>query len=86
MTKEYFYGHSVPHEEDDTGKRFYQFRVGALLAILLVILAGCATAKPKLAVEEMRVCYVELIGKTETGLFVEAQVCMTPEAYAETQK
>lgn len=53
-----------------------------VVAIVLVAsLTGCASTSG-----EVRICYVELVGKTETGLFVEAQVCMTPEAYAESQK
>lgn len=67
-------------EQDETGKRFYQFRVGALLAILIVILAGCATAR------DAEVCYVKPMGNTEEGLIVVLQQCLTPEAFAESQK
>lgn len=81
--KEYFYGQVVPHK-DETGKRLYQFRVGALLTILLILLAGCATPAP--SEPETHVCFMKLLGHTEQGYSVVTQQCMTPEAFAESQK
>jgi hypothetical protein len=79
--KEYFYGQTVP-QEDETGRRLYQFRLGALLTILIILLAGCATpAEP-----ETHVCFMKLLGHTEQGYSVVTQQCMTPEAFAESQK
>jgi hypothetical protein len=78
---EWFEGRTVPHEEDETGKRFYQFRIGALLALLLVILAGCASTGPR-----SEVCIMQMLGRTESGVPVVAMQCVTPEEFEESQK
>lgn len=48
---------------------------------MLIFLVGCAATKP-----EQKVCFVKFLGKTEEGMVVVNQVCMTPEAFAESQK
>ena len=49
---------------------------------LLLILPGCATK------EEPRseVCFLQLLGRTQDGLSVVASQCVSPEAFAESQK
>jgi hypothetical protein len=47
--------------------------------LLMLVLAGCSTAGPQ-------VCFMTPMGKTEDGSWVVAQQCMTPEAFAESQK
>lgn len=81
---EWFSGDSV----EKAHVRCYWRRIGfavfaALAAALLLfpLLTGCASAEP-----EKRVCFVQRLGMTEEGLTVVAQLCMTPEAFAETQK
>jgi hypothetical protein len=56
---------------------------GAAVAVgcLLVGLSGCASTE-----SGPRVCYVKPMGATEDGSWVVAQMCMTPEAFAESQK
>lgn len=53
----------------------------AIIFLAFGVLSGCAKDP-----FEARVCYVELIGKTDGVVFVESQVCMTPETYRESQK
>ncbi len=52
-----------------------------LLLALIVLLPGCATAEP-----ESKVCFMQLMGRTESGLSVVRQACLTEEQFAETQK
>jgi hypothetical protein len=49
--------------------------------LLVLLLAGCATGT-----EEPKVCLLRMLGLTEGGFSVVAQQCMTPEAFAESQK
>lgn len=69
-------------------ERCYWRRVGfavffaiAMGLILLPLLSGCASAEP-----ENRICFMQFLGKTESGWTVAATQCMTPEAFAESQK
>lgn len=50
----------------------------ALLVALLLF--GCAGTR------DAEVCYLKLMGQTEDGFTVVAQQCMTPAAFAESQK
>ena len=71
--------------EEEKFTHCYWRRIGFLvffvlaLAIILAPLAGCATAEPQ-------VCFVKPMGATEDGSWVVAQMCMTPEAFAASQK
>lgn len=56
---------------------FVVLALGAILAPLY----GCATTEP-----EVRVCFMHMMGRTQQGLSVVAQHCMSKEAFEETQK
>lgn len=52
-------------------------------AILLMAgLSGCASSPSP----RSEVCFLRILGSTENGMPVVAQTCMTPEAFAESQK
>jgi hypothetical protein len=51
-----------------------------IAACFALSLMGCATN------DAMNVCFVKMMGHTEDGLTVIAQHCMSPEAFAESQK
>ena len=53
----------------------------ALIAAALALLPGCATTEPS-----AQVCFMRMMGVTEHGYSVVQQLCMTPEAFAESQK
>jgi hypothetical protein len=58
----------------------------AIIFLACAMAYGCAAA-PKPAEEvTQRICYVQLLGKTEEGYYLEAQVCQTPEAFAASHK
>lgn len=73
-------------DEDRRYERCYWRRVGfvifaaACLAVILLPVMGCATAR------DAEVCFMRIMGQTEDGTTVVAQQCMTPEAFAESQK
>lgn len=48
-------------------------------------LSGCATTATA-PEPQMSVCFMKLMGMTEDGTTVVAQSCMSPEAFAETQR
>lgn len=77
--KDYFYGENaidfVPAESNP-----HRVRITALMVLLAFLLGGCAAAEPA------KVCYLKALGATEDGFTVVAQQCMTPEAFAESQK
>ena len=58
--------------------------IGISLALLLGPLYGCATTKEETA--DVRVCAFQLLGQTGSGLPVVKMQCVTPEAFAESQK
>jgi hypothetical protein len=49
---------------------------------LVVGISGCATTGS----DVYQICYVKVMGRTEDGTLVAAQTCMTPDAFAESQK
>lgn len=51
---------------------------------LLVLISGCATTKEDGPRNE--VCLFRLLGNTEDGVPVVNAICVTPEAFAESQK
>jgi hypothetical protein len=71
-------------------ERAYWSRIGMELAcavvagLILAGLPGCATTTE--AEPEARVCFLQLLGRTESGLSVVRQACLTEEQFAETQK
>lgn len=76
---EWFHGNSVDWEPVVIAAgRLSKY---AALILLLLLIVGCAATEP-----EARICFVQLVGQTEQGLTVIAQQCMTPEAFAESQK
>lgn len=52
----------------------------AVIFVAFGACAGCATA------EEAKVCFIKAMGVTQEGYTVAAVQCMTPEAFAESQK
>lgn len=59
------------------------FWLGLLAAALVALATGCASTP---SAPEVRVCFMKMLGATEQGHSGVAQHCMTPEAFAETQK
>lgn len=71
-------------------QRCYWRRVGfsiflaiAVVVVLVPMLTSCATTSTE---PETKICYLQVIGKTSEGYTVVAQQCLTPEAFAESQK
>ena len=76
---EWFQGRGV-----DEQQLAYWGRVAAELACLFlvaVMVAGCAPPEP-----ESKVCFIALMGRTDSGLSVVRQACFTEEQFAEMQK
>lgn len=61
---------------------YWVLLLGAL-GIALLPIWGCATAP---AESETKVCFIKPMGQTQNGMLVVAQSCMSPEAFAESQK
>jgi hypothetical protein len=53
-----------------------------LLLVVIVCIPGCATTKEA----DPQVCFLQPLGRTESGLSVVKSLCMTEEQFAETQK
>ena len=51
-----------------------------LVLVALLPLAGCSTEA------ESKVCFMQLMGHTDSGLSVVRQACFTEEQFAEMQK
>lgn len=71
---------------EEQQQRCYWRRVGfglffamVLVLILVPLLAGCAST------EEPKICYMQVLGRTEEGYTVVAQQCMTQEQFKEIQ-
>lgn len=60
--------------------------IGVVLVVIFLLagLSGCATTKEETA--DVRVCAFQLIGQTGSGLPVVKMQCVSPEAFAESQK
>ena len=79
---EWFQGRGV--DEHDLA---YWGRVFAELACFLligVLVAGCSSLKTE--EPESKVCFMALMGRTDSGLSVVRQACFTEEQFAEMQK
>lgn len=59
----------------------------AIIGCVIFLLAGCAT-EPKEASKSPRseVCLLQLLGQTDSGVPVVRTTCVSPEAFAESQK
>jgi hypothetical protein len=57
--------------------------IGISLALILGPLYGCSTTKEG---PRNEVCMFRLLGNTSDGMPVVATTCVTPEAFAESQK
>jgi hypothetical protein len=83
---EWFQGHQVDEREREH-ERAYWSRIGMELAcavaagLILAGLPGCASPSPR-----SEVCTMQLLGQTEARVPVVAMHCITPEAFAESQK
>lgn len=78
---------------DELHERCYWRRVGfgvflalVVLMILGPFLAGCAANPEKKAEPKLAICYMKLMGQTDSGVTVVMQACQSPEAFAESQK
>ena len=60
--------------------------IGVVLVVIFLLagLSGCATTKEETA--DVRVCAFQLLGQTGSGMPVVKMMCVTPEAFAESQK
>ena len=60
--------------------------IGVVLVVIFLLagLSGCATTKEETA--DVRVCAFQLLGQTGNGMPVVKMLCVTPEAFAESQK
>jgi len=76
------YGIAEQWRQLDAEERCYWRRVGAGLALLVLVivfclaLAGCATDAI-----EMKVCQLRPLGRTESGDVIVLSACQTPEAF-----
>jgi hypothetical protein len=82
--KEWFEGRSIVPQPINYRPWWLDVLLGlGCVAIVFAIiggLSGCATS------EDAKVCFMKPIGVTEEGYTVAAVQCMTPEAFAESQK
>lgn len=60
----------------------YAIFIGFALAVILGPLVGCATKEGP----RNEVCMFRLLGNTQDGMPVVATTCVSPEAFAESQK
>ena len=87
MQQEWFAGLRT---EEAKHQRCFWRRVGFGLAALIILsaialLAGCASGK-EAKEDEPRICFLKSMGRTEDGMVVVAQHCMSQEAFQEMQK
>lgn len=85
---EYFEGRSAEDRQPRTWKEiaweiFCTACWGAFIGCVLATLPGCAMTKEGPRVE---VCRFQLLGQTSDGMPVVATTCVSPEAFAESQK
>lgn len=78
--------------QEDQQERCFRWRVGfaifaalATALVLIPMLAGCSSV-PDIHPPDNKICFVQLIGKTEEGWSVLAERCMTPEQFEASQK
>lgn len=78
--------------QEEKQVRCYWRRVGfgfflavAAALVLIPMLAGCSSL-PDIHPPDDKICFVQLIGKTDEGWSVLAERCMTPEAFERSQK
>jgi hypothetical protein len=77
---EWFQGHVV---QDDCETIMPMPFWALILGALIVCLQGCATTKEG---PRNEVCMFRLLGNTSDGMPVVATTCVSPEAFAESQK
>lgn len=75
---EWFQGHEVEEKQSTVLPMPFWL---CLVAVALILIQGCATTEP-----ESKVCFMQLMGRTQSGLSVVRQACMTEEQFAESQK
>lgn len=80
---EWFQGRSVDeHEVAYWGRVITEIACAVIAGIILGGISGCATKEEA----QLQYCFLEYVGETDGGLSVVKSICLSPEAFAESQK
>ena len=66
-------------------KWFWTAAIAVAFGGIFLALPGCATESPKSG-PESKVCMVQILGQTDSGVPVAALTCVSPEEFAKSQQ